>query len=961
MSTSSLSTLGLPTPAASPLPTQSTPVASTPTPFRPAVTTPASPTPTLSTSSLSPPVWTPGTTLSHQTTGPDSNPGATPLAVQPRTPSAAQSSPLTPVRRPAPEQRPTASPEMPFPSTGHRESPLSRSSSSGEVAAAPPSAAASLPSPYDPRNETTPPHAFFAPALQQALRDGRSIAREAATAVARAQIAGDADLQRLQREAEALQNFRGSDTRTIAVLGDSGEGKSSLINSLLHAPGLAFTSDIGSACTSIATEYRQKRREQRAAFVVEVEYLSAGEIEEHIRELLWSYRRLYLPGVNASSTTEADYRTYERESEQAWSALEAAFRHKGSEFTPETAKDMSEGAQERLLRKLTEWASEIQWPRSPTGSGGVDGFWTATASTTQECVELTKKFMHDRYWPFTKIIRVFLSAQILKSGVVLTDLPGLHDTNLARVRVTQEYLLRCDHVLIVAKISRAITDQSLRSSLFMTLSRHVPTEWEEAGARRFNMAIVLTRTEDINLTAARAEFVGEGKRITPAVMDRLDDEIAAARQAGDRHRKKAAKRQQELLLVQARNHHVQEALRRTYAGETEGRALDVFCVSNKWYEKYGPKGNNRLVEASGIPSLRRFCQTIAADAQLAETLCFLRSRLSSLLNSLELWTANVLSQGGAGGSGQPFDCTAIYEKANSTRIEMLQLAANFRNSLAGCFDEQIMRYFAHRGRMWTEAAAAEGRQWMTWHHTQYNAWCGHDGEHRTANRNYVNWNAQIIWKMRTELEFQWDLLEEQAAAEFAATFNSASRILHSLKDKIREASGASPYTHALAESIDCKLGGLKYRLDCEQRGFLCELRARRRYTAEANCSSYILREMRPKYREAASQHGPGRMARQHKIVQGHIENDMLFHLLGSTLSAEMGQLMDGTQNALRLIIDEVFQGLMSDINMVFVNGSVPTQPIVRDEAATAGLREFAETVERLRERHEDVLETIEEL
>ncbi len=93
---------------------------------------------------------------------------------------------------------------------------------------------------------------------------------------------------------------------------------------------------------------------------------------------------------------------------------------------------------------------------------------------------------------------IYLSAQVLKTGVVLADLPGksftqvrrraflrhgltvhppfagLQDTNLARVKATQDYLMRCNNIFIVAKISRAITDQSLQTSLFKVLS-HKPS------------------------------------------------------------------------------------------------------------------------------------------------------------------------------------------------------------------------------------------------------------------------------------------------------------------------------------------------------------------------------------------------------------------------------------------------------------------------------------------------------
>jgi hypothetical protein len=108
------------------------------------------------------------------------------------------------------------------------------------------------------------------------------------------------------------------------------------------------------------------------------------------------------------------------------------------------------------------------------------------------------------------ILRVYLSSPVLKTGLILADLPGsvarsrrsrsnvmsgLQDTNLARVRATQNYLLTCDHIFVVANISRAITDQSLKSSLYHVLANHVPTEWETSAGRYLNVAVVCTRIE----------------------------------------------------------------------------------------------------------------------------------------------------------------------------------------------------------------------------------------------------------------------------------------------------------------------------------------------------------------------------------------------------------------------------------------------------------------------------------
>lgn len=44
-----------------------------------------------------------------------------------------------------------------------------------------------------------------------------------------------------------------------------------------------------------------------------------------------------------------------------------------------------------------------------------------------------------------------------------------------------------------------------------------------------------------------------------------------------------------------------------------------------------------MVNASGIPELRRFCRSILDETRLLETKKFLKLDLSSLLESIELW------------------------------------------------------------------------------------------------------------------------------------------------------------------------------------------------------------------------------------------------------------------------------------------------------------------------------------
>ncbi|MBE3046254.1 hypothetical protein IMZ48_27700 [Candidatus Bathyarchaeota archaeon] len=117
------------------------------------------------------------------------------------------------------------------------------------------------PEPYDINSEQMPPHPFFSTEFQAKLREGGIIAERAVAVIGRMTdvVGHDETLDRLMEDSQRLTSFRATETKTVAILGDSGEGKSShrnalwvtradllpgkssLINSLLGVPGLAKT------------------------------------------------------------------------------------------------------------------------------------------------------------------------------------------------------------------------------------------------------------------------------------------------------------------------------------------------------------------------------------------------------------------------------------------------------------------------------------------------------------------------------------------------------------------------------------------------------------------------------------------------------------------------------------------------------------------------------------------------
>ncbi|OBT66157.1 hypothetical protein VE03_05075 [Pseudogymnoascus sp. 23342-1-I1] len=484
---------------------------------------------------------------------------------------------------------------------------------------------------YDIVSEEVPQGLFYDSVYQARLQKDRNIAHSAASALKASglhSINGDY-LQRLIRDGTSLSRFEVSNTRTIAILGDSGEGKSSLINSILGFPDIAKSGDTGAACTSVVTEYRPKTTNHEAPATMEVEYLSITEAEELLKELLWNFRQMYLPNADDDDVIESEYKKMLRESAEAWSSLEAEFSHQRDFSKDLLIRDMSEEGLAIATGQIIQWLHELDWPADADS-----GKWTSTADTPDECYEKTSVFMKDQFWPFTKIIRVYIEAQVLKVGIILADLPGLHDTNLARVKATQDYLLRCDLIFVVARISRAITNQSLKSSLLSIVSKHAGLEWEESGGKVMKIAVICTNSEDINEKSARREFCGPNNRISPEIMATLDQDISKEKEYGDRNLlKKLKSRQAAFGIDRCSQYARQRRVTESYSAEIPKGLLEVFCVSNTSYEKYAMKGDVEMVHASGIPDVRQFCYTITSHAHLLEANHFRNSMLPDFLDS----------------------------------------------------------------------------------------------------------------------------------------------------------------------------------------------------------------------------------------------------------------------------------------------------------------------------------------
>jgi hypothetical protein len=77
------------------------------------------------------------------------------------------------------------------------------------------------------------------------------------------------------------------------------------------------------------------------------------------------------------------------------------------------------------------------------------------------------------HWPLIRMVEVFAKSEILRSGIILVDLPGGNDTNVARSNIAEKFQGKLSVTCVVANIKRASNDQLVREILNKADERNI--------------------------------------------------------------------------------------------------------------------------------------------------------------------------------------------------------------------------------------------------------------------------------------------------------------------------------------------------------------------------------------------------------------------------------------------------------------------------------------------------------
>ncbi|KAM0324397.1 hypothetical protein ACHAQA_008179 [Verticillium albo-atrum] len=607
---------------------------------------------------------------------------------------------------------------------------------------------------------------FFETSFQDAFGQAKNLMLEVRDVLQSSSLHEEPDsiMQQLHAKSLKLASFRCPSTRTVGFVGDSGVGKSSLLNSLLDRAGLARTGSSGAACTCAATEYHYHDRND---FRVEVILFSQDDIDNQVRDLLRAYRQFH----RSRSSTAEQPANLEEEARIATDTFKSMFRGQLRDLSC-LHEESEEDAQQRLHRLSTQARpTHLERP--------------FTCDTLDECSQLLENLSSERLaaqepavWPYIKKIRVHLRAHILNRGLILVDLPGLRDLNRARLRITQRYLVEdCDEILAVCHIGRATTDEGVVSIIDLA------TE-----ARLTKIGIVCTNSENIEAEETKRERPDQAASIQHYLdeIKSIEEEIDAVKESieecydSDSESNPHKDRENQLLrslrrlqtqklgkemelqihLIEGRNTQIVNRLRTQYGARVPGGPLGVHCVSNSYYKEHRNVSRERAlpyINISGIPDLRRHCIGLVADSQLRDAVTYIQHDVPALVAQLELWIQN-----GAG--------TLSAEKRRAIRTMLDTVELNFQsilNNYTGpvrglktianrSFDQYVFR--DQQIDRWVQGAVNASNVWRGWHHSSYKAFCAKFGDHGTPSQPLQSWNHQAMEVMVQDLRVRWQTL-----------------------------------------------------------------------------------------------------------------------------------------------------------------------------------------------------------
>ncbi|KAF2195110.1 hypothetical protein K469DRAFT_681465 [Zopfia rhizophila CBS 207.26] len=778
---------------------------------------------------------------------------------------------------------------------------------------------------------------------------------------------GASSLYNLAKQTEDLAQFKYPVTRTIGVVGESGVGKSSLLNSLLDVKRLARLSGNGMAVTNIVTEYCYT---DSTEYRFIVEYMSSEEVTELLEELLQSYRAHFTEAFKEVKDLY-ERKRIKRIAERAEETFNSVFGNIAG-FSLDMLAAEGADADVTALNYLKAMAKSVRSQRP----GGLEmPTYVCVAQTIEDLAKELRGFTCDSaksdvptIWPFVRIIRVYLSSEVLSTGLIFADLPGLRDLNYARVRATERYMRRCDGVFAVTNMNRAVDGEAL-DDIISRCGKDKP------------ICIICTHSENVDaddtIEDDRSPSVAREVKRMKEEKDKLQKRFAELTKK--RHQEngevglKASTEEHEArdeletmkftlkkYLVEHRNNFIKADIRAKLSRKAMNNEPKIFCVSNKDWETYRYSEVEKSVAdrhllLSGVVDLKRYCQTIPAEAQFKAVASFLQGRVPALATSVSQW----LLKGSVDLEAERAEkLRKVLGKVQDDFDAWSQVLSTLRDNLRSDFRNNVLSRMDDLDEDWSQQAIDSGDDWSTLHWATYKACCNRDGRYTDSHGTSHNWNETLILPVRRELGDDWEKtnnvarhLVRKAVSQIDDIFERGSKVLEANLDLERRTLGN------LIWSLTLRKRNIGDRVEVILSDFLGSTRSIRFDALFSHDSSDIAGIMHRVYKLCQKPYGTGSASVRVAYMENHLARRDMFAKLRGFMEVEQRKAIDKAVDEMETVMATEFDALSTDIqNVAGTEGELSESRRFSKEAA-----KIKESVEELNQLGAEVGRVLEHL
>lgn len=233
----------------------------------------------------------------------------------------------------------------------------------------------------------------------------------------------------------------------IGVVGNTGAGKSSMINALLDEERLVPTNCMR-ACTAVVTEISYNT-ETEHPYRAQIEFITAEDWEMELRALFQDLFDECGEMKNVSRDTDA----------VAWAKIKAVYPQKTKEAI--STATVEQLVQDNHVKPILGKTKVLEASNSSAFYRHLQRYVDSQEKAKKD--DKTPREME--YWPLIRVVKLSVKSPVLQTGAVVVDLPGVHDANAARAAVADSYMQKCTGLWIVAPITRAVDDKTAHKLL----------------------------------------------------------------------------------------------------------------------------------------------------------------------------------------------------------------------------------------------------------------------------------------------------------------------------------------------------------------------------------------------------------------------------------------------------------------------------------------------------------------